>query len=482
MATEGGEEISKDAATESPSSPTNTDEVPANGNPSKRAAEESEDKEQPAEEADDEEKVPANGKSTKRAAEDSEDKEQRAEEANDDETDSPRKKRPRGLETSLELPSGPRVRKSVDRLSMSGYQKQAKPIEIPKGKGQPLGDIAPIAENISKRTRSDDILIGLHLLIWGKASQKNLKSDLLKFHGFDFQNDKEHDNHMMRLGKWTMAGLKDLCQILRLESSGTKDAVVERIFTFLKNPQESDIKGGGSRRKRSVSQTTPRKKKGDATSDGEDAEEDSEPQPKKRASKPKFKSAFELFASEQRAEAEKEGGEEDDIQKRLTEKWEALAEEDKKEFEERFAKLEASAKTPTKKTPTKKAAKKELTKAVTPKKRGRPAKASKKVSEDESEEEKVPAPKKRGRPPKSKELVESEDEKDGKEQGKADGKGGEPTDEQLVAHIKMILEQSALETLTRRGVREQLEAHYGVNFAERKKFINDVISENLADE
>ncbi|RKO90857.1 hypothetical protein BDK51DRAFT_30206, partial [Blyttiomyces helicus] len=64
-----------------------------------------------------------------------------------------------------------RVRKSIDRLTtVSNEIASKKKIETPAGTGDALKDIAPILQSIAARKGSDEVLCGLHTLIWGRAS------------------------------------------------------------------------------------------------------------------------------------------------------------------------------------------------------------------------------------------------------------------------------------------------------------------------
>ncbi|KAJ3047800.1 hypothetical protein HK097_011156 [Rhizophlyctis rosea] len=328
---------------------------------------------------------PATETPLKRSADDAEDGSQDAAQEDGEKKTPSRKKAKKEAETPTEGERRtPRERKSVDRLTTDVYAKAPqKTVTIPEGPGTPLKDIPAIAEAIQKKTKNDDILQGLHSLIWGNATvssiltltycgtgltfrwqkKKSLKQDVLQFRGFKFNADKDHDSAVLRLEKWTAQGLKELAHLLHLESSGTKDVVAERVFNFLKEPNESSTKGGRTvKRKRSTSKPTPKKKSTESVSNSDEEEESSSspttPAPKKktpskkstpknsttttpakkRGPKPKPKNAFELFARERREELEKDGGEED-VKGKVEELWGKLSKEEKEKVEERFAGL-----------------------------------------------------------------------------------------------------------------------------------------------
>lgn len=57
--------------------------------------------------------------------------------------------------------------------------------------------------------------------------------------------------------------------------------------------------------------------------------------------------------------------------------------------------------------------------------------------------------------------------------------GSEITDSQLERSIRSICASADLDTLTKKGVRKQLEAEYGVSLASRKDTINSIIERVL---
>ncbi|KAI8920869.1 hypothetical protein DFJ77DRAFT_447668 [Powellomyces hirtus] len=249
-----------------------------------------------------------------------------------------------------------RERKPTQHYTVEATVKTPKAIEIPEGKGTPLKDIKTIADNIASTPASDDLITGFHTLVWGRAGHKHIKQDILKFKGFNFQSDKEHDLALNKLARWTTAGLKEFAQLLHLESSGTKEVIIDRVFKFLQEPSAAGTKSGGTPRKSKSGSKTPTK------SPKASKASISEATPKKRGPKPKPKSVFELYAQEQRAEAVEELDEdasENDIQAKLKELFEELDEADLKQYEEKFDALKtvktskAPAKTPSKTKATK---------------------------------------------------------------------------------------------------------------------------------
>lgn len=60
------------------------------------------------------------------------------------------------------------------------------------------------------------------------------------------------------------------------------------------------------------------------------------------------------------------------------------------------------------------------------------------------------------------------------------GTNGAPTDEQLLVDIRAILARADLQTLTKKGVKEELEKMYGVDLSLKKAFINSQIEDALS--
>jgi len=148
-----------------------------------------------------------------------------------------------------ELITPMRVRKPVQRLEMAAAPTKTKEkIQIPKGKGKQLSEIKLINDAIGKMKPNDEILKGLHRLLYNRAGdQKSIKSNIRQFCGFDFdekEKDEKEEIIEEKLGKWMLSGLKELCQLLNLDAGGTKVVIISRILDFLKNPNEAGTKTG----------------------------------------------------------------------------------------------------------------------------------------------------------------------------------------------------------------------------------------------
>ncbi|XP_048882848.1 protein DEK isoform X2 [Brienomyrus brachyistius] len=145
---------------------------------------------------------------------------------------------PRGqeLQQMAEIIERKREKKSVQRLDLQ-IGKPAEPLKIEEGRGMKLGYIEHVAYYIG-RTKADE-LKPLHKILFNRpGAVASLKKNIRQFSGFLFEASSDPYNKKRDVIKrLTLAGLKNICTILDLETSGTHDIVVDRILTFLLNPK-----------------------------------------------------------------------------------------------------------------------------------------------------------------------------------------------------------------------------------------------------
>ncbi|CAG8670435.1 382_t:CDS:2 [Funneliformis mosseae] len=134
-----------------------------------------------------------------------------------------------------------------------------KPVEISQGSGLSLSQIPHVLRAIDKMKTSDDVLKGLHKLIYGRMGSKHdIKNHIRAFSGFKIQTPLDEIVLKEKLEKWKIAGLKDICHLFGLKSSGDKQKIVDRVYDFLKNPRdmtapnEENGKGKSGKKKKSV--------------------------------------------------------------------------------------------------------------------------------------------------------------------------------------------------------------------------------------
>lgn len=125
-------------------------------------------------------------------------------------------------------------------------------MDIPKGAGVQLGDIARIDASIS-RFKIDDLKM-LHKILFktpGKTAliRKNIK----RFNGFDFKKDSESfTKKVQQLNKMEIKHLKSICEMLDLDKTGKREEISERICEFLVEPKDSGKPVTGGRPKRTA--------------------------------------------------------------------------------------------------------------------------------------------------------------------------------------------------------------------------------------
>ncbi|KAL4617098.1 protein DEK [Arapaima gigas] len=165
-----------------------------------------------------------------------------------------------------EIIEGKREKKSVQRLDLQ-IGKPTEPVKIEEGRGMKLGDIEQVAYCIG-RMKADE-LKPLHKILFNRpGAAASLKKNIRQFSGFTFDANSEAYNKKRDVVKrHTMAGLKSICKILDLETSGNHSVRVDRIMNFLMNPKTRQ-RALPKKRKR----TTSSKSKAivDSSSDDED--------------------------------------------------------------------------------------------------------------------------------------------------------------------------------------------------------------------
>lgn len=132
---------------------------------------------------------------------------------------------------------GIRQRKSTQRFQL--VQPEAPKVEILKGSGVRLGDIARIENNINKYNVKD--LKKLYKICFSQVGRKKeMKKDLKQFNGFNFnRHSSEYEQKKNKLLNLKLMELILLCDLLDLKKFDTKIALVLRILQFLLKPVDS---------------------------------------------------------------------------------------------------------------------------------------------------------------------------------------------------------------------------------------------------
>ncbi|KAJ8402785.1 hypothetical protein AAFF_G00364570 [Aldrovandia affinis] len=137
-----------------------------------------------------------------------------------------------------EIIEGKRQKKTVQRLDFSVVKPKER-MKIEQGRGDKLGEIVRVAYFITKMKVED--LKPLHKIIFDRpGAVASVKKNIRQFSGFLFEADSQpYTKKRERMKKFTNAVLKNMCYVLDLEKSGTHDAKVDRILTFLLDPKTS---------------------------------------------------------------------------------------------------------------------------------------------------------------------------------------------------------------------------------------------------
>ncbi|RHZ65041.1 hypothetical protein Glove_319g154 [Diversispora epigaea] len=188
-----------------------------------------------------------------------------------------------------------------------------KPIEVGQGEGIPLGQIPPIVRAIDKLKTTDDIIKGLHKLLYGRIGTKHdIKSHIRAFSGFVVGTPVDEMVFKEKLEKWKIAGLKEMCSLFNLKSSGDKASIVERLFEFLKKPHDTSTDKERKLNKKTTAKTT------------------------KKSVSTKKKTPRDIYFAKQReifeAKDDNESATRQEIQKQMSEAWNELSEKEKKPY------------------------------------------------------------------------------------------------------------------------------------------------------
>uniref|UniRef100_A0A1B6MIJ9 Protein DEK n=1 Tax=Graphocephala atropunctata TaxID=36148 RepID=A0A1B6MIJ9_9HEMI len=350
------------------------------------------------------------------------------------------------LDQPLEV-SGSRNRRETIRFKPVEQKEEHKVIQIPEGKGKALGEIPRVELGI-QRAKVDDLKL-LHRLCFGKPGKADiLKKNIRKFKGYEFEeasDDYEKKKVTIEKGfkKVTVAHLKNICNIIDIEKSGTKDDILARILSFLTCPVDSGKTMPGEGRT---------KRKGALSKNYDEGEERFDAKKKLLGKSKKKGEDSDESGKESENEKEVESDEEQEVKQNNKKKEDSQTTEDSEPEEEK----EEEEK---------------------PKKGG---KKGKKVTETAAEK-KAP-PKKRGvakkAPEKKPEVEKDEDEDNDSESDEPQSKKPKapPTDEEIKTYVKSLLEGANLELITMKKVCQDVYAHYpDFDLGHKKDFIKTTV-------
>lgn len=147
---------------------------------------------------------------------------------------------------------GKRSRKPTARLEVSTLTPSKKPLIIPQGHGQALGQIEHINKRLSHATT--DTLSRMNQICFGRRGVKNtIRKNLRQFQGFDFDYHSDgYRRHLKYLAKLKKHQLRSIAELLGLLTGGRNDELAERILDFLMKPTDQVTTSRSSRKSASV--------------------------------------------------------------------------------------------------------------------------------------------------------------------------------------------------------------------------------------
>ncbi|XP_066249763.1 protein DEK-like isoform X6 [Euwallacea similis] len=348
------------------------------------------------------------------------------------------------LDQPLET-TGKRERKNVQRFEEDIKKPESTVVEFEEGKGTALGEIPRVEASIT-RFKNDDLKY-LHKLLFNAVTNKvHFKKNIRKFNGFPFNKDSDdYTKKVDSLKKNEVKVLKTICEILDLSKTGTKEELVEKIMEFLVEPKDSGKPVGGTGRPKRASAV--RANNRDESSSDEDfkpgdVSEGSDDKPRKR-----------------KRGRPRKGGSSDEDEASLTEGSSDESDDaPKTKRRKSITKSNSKSKSKRRGRPTKAAA------ASAPRAKGRRGRKAKDVSSEEEEEEEEE---------RMDEGSSSEDEPLAKKKAKVNEP---PSDDDIKAFIKDVLDGANLEEITMKTVCQRVYDNYpDFDLTARKSFIKSTV-------
>eukprot|EP01106_Pelomyxa_sp_JSP_P009425 TRINITY_DN255_c0_g1_i5.p1 TRINITY_DN255_c0_g1~~TRINITY_DN255_c0_g1_i5.p1 ORF type:complete len:430 (+),score=120.69 TRINITY_DN255_c0_g1_i5:155-1444(+) len=217
-----------------------------------------------------------------------------------------------------------RTKFSVRRYSFGTKLPPEPPtIVIKKGKGTKLKHIQAVESEINSRRVRDPALTTLHRLLFTRATKGvPVKDNLLAFSGVTFDEDENPRERMLRrVVSLHLSVLRDICDLLNVDSAGDRDELADRVVDFLERPRDT---GRQPQRKRRAS-----------TSSHESSHRSSK---RRKTSKDKIKrprTAFLFFTLAAREKCLKKhpGESVTEIAKRMGRMWRQMSDTEKEPYE-----------------------------------------------------------------------------------------------------------------------------------------------------
>ena len=147
-----------------------------------------------------------------------------------------------------------RERKQTEVFKVEEVSKQKEKEILVPGSGIVLGEYGYFCKGLEKLRGDDDVVTGLHTLIYGTKGKKlETKKNLRQFSGFaaDVNTEEKMAKMVENKKKWTVAVLKTCMDLFGMEKSGTREELIGRLVSYLAKPEElrseSSFAGGGKK-------------------------------------------------------------------------------------------------------------------------------------------------------------------------------------------------------------------------------------------
>lgn len=425
---------------------------------------------------------------------------------------------------TLDRPS--RERKTIERFVASNEKEVVKEFTIEKGRGTPLKDIPNVVYKLSKRSRADDVVRLLHVVLYGKRGKAlQQKKNILQFSGFVWGENEEKLKFKVKekLDKYHKENLLNLCDLLDMhvaKTSNKKEEVVAKLLEFLESPHvttdvllEEKVQTLKAKKRKRKNKGTPGKTRGRT--------------PAKSPRKKQKKSVVSKGKNEEEGEGEEDVEEENDDEndssgdeddpidsEKVAEEVEEEEEEEEEEDDEDYVhkkKLKRSSKKRSKRKKSVESAGKNKVElkgiGTSPRKAVRSPKGStakdvsgdnadssphssptskvfsRKNKKEKSEVDKTPVAddKKQSRKRPNASVAKSNTkEKEGKSKAKGKSSKSDPSDDDIRSAISDILQGVDFNTATFTDILKQLAGKFDFDFSERKAYLKNMIQEELS--
>lgn len=326
-----------------------------------------------------------------------------------------------------------RTRKAVEHFKPEERQKKPDAeFLLPKGEGEKLGDIANIERRLSMTNANELFLKRLHRIMFpgGRPVKATVKKQVRQFAGWELPADEGSFKQVKLKQLMEQDGkniLKPMCQLLDLQTAGSKAALAERVYDFLCKPESS---GKSFKFKKGAAGTAPKKRKASETTGGS----------------ARGPTSYFLFMNANRAQVRAENPDlpTTEIAKLLGAKWRGLSQEEQDEWKAKAAAL-----------------KPEPGSAAPPKKK---QKQSRRKTDSEEDDDATDAS-----------MEESEEEEE-EEEGEEESEEVAQLREGLTTAVKKQLEGRDLENFKLKQLLKALEPEFGEDVvSQNKDMIKEII-------